>query len=345
MIVSCPKCAGNLQIPDGAGGKTVRCPKCKNEFKAPVETQEVIILAQAVPPAPAPALNVPPPPPPSTSIQARTEDRGDHRDDGPRRERRSAYPGYDEEGPRLDVRTERPENLPGWSFALLSVLFLGLCTLAAGVRAVLMYLQWVEIDQVAARNRMQNFDNLAMYTTISSLVQGLVGIVATVFTCLWIYRAALNCRLFGARKMSFPPGWAVGWFFIPIANLIMPLLSTQEIWRASRLRPREEDPENPGLSWKRNNWSMFGTVWGIFWFLSPLATIGSGIYMGNILAKNRGRDPQFLFSQLTLPQLATTVASIMGMLTGLFFTFWMISLWVRQWQAFNTWQNAVRPDR
>ncbi len=50
---------------------------------------------------------------------------------------------------------------------------------------------------------------------------------------MWIYRANLNCRGFGAERMEFTPGWAVGWYFIPIASLFRPFQSMREIWQVS----------------------------------------------------------------------------------------------------------------
>jgi len=49
----------------------------------------------------------------------------------------------------------------------------------------------------------------------------------------WIYRTNANAHLF-APGMTISPGWAVGWFFIPIANLVMPFRGVDETWRASQ---------------------------------------------------------------------------------------------------------------
>jgi hypothetical protein len=49
---------------------------------------------------------------------------------------------------------------------------------------------------------------------------------------VWVYVAAANVHAFGA-DITFSPGWAVGWFFIPIAALWMAFVVIEEIWRAS----------------------------------------------------------------------------------------------------------------
>lgn len=76
-------------------------------------------------------------------------------------------------------------------------------------------------------------DALALFGTAGLLM--LVGqVVAAVFFLRWLNRAAHNVRAFHpGGHFEFTTGWAVGWWFVPFANLIKPLRATQEIWRAS----------------------------------------------------------------------------------------------------------------
>jgi hypothetical protein len=55
-----------------------------------------------------------------------------------------------------------------------------------------------------------------------------------VLFCCWLHRAAGNLRALGARRLEFTPGWTVGWFFVPVANLVMPYRTVRELWLASR---------------------------------------------------------------------------------------------------------------
>ena len=62
----------------------------------------------------------------------------------------------------------------------------------------------------------------------------MVQIIALIVVfCVWIHRANYNARQLGAADMTFTPGWAVGWYFIPIANLWKPYQAMKEIWKAS----------------------------------------------------------------------------------------------------------------
>ena len=77
--------------------------------------------------------------------------------------------------------------------------------------------------------------------------QGMVGIIqfalfviSGVLILKWIYRANYNARQLGASGLTFTPGWSIGWYFIPIANLWKPYHAMKEIWKAS------SNPQNWG---------------------------------------------------------------------------------------------------
>jgi hypothetical protein len=97
-------------------------------------------------------------------------------------------------------------------------------------------------DQVANNDPIQG---------IVGLLQSGLGIVTGITFLKWIYRAYKNIQGFGAEGLRFSPGWAVGYYFIPILSLIRPVQVMSEIWRAS------DDPRNwprrPG-SWLIASW-------------------------------------------------------------------------------------------
>ncbi len=84
-------------------------------------------------------------------------------------------------------------------------------------------------DQVANNDPIQ---------VIVGLLQSGLGIVTGIAFLKWIYRAYKNIKGFGAEGLRFSPGWAVGYYFIPILSLIRPVQVMSEIWRAS------DDPGN-----------------------------------------------------------------------------------------------------
>lgn len=66
-----------------------------------------------------------------------------------------------------------------------------------------------------------------------ALVMLLLYIVGGVIVLLWISRANRNAHAIGTLEMETTPGWAVGWYFVPFANLVMPFRSMREIGEAS----------------------------------------------------------------------------------------------------------------
>jgi hypothetical protein len=67
---------------------------------------------------------------------------------------------------------------------------------------------------------------------VIGLFQIVLAIVTAIAFFCWVYRTNANARRLGATGMS-GPGWAVGCFFIPVANLWMPYQAMKEIWQAS----------------------------------------------------------------------------------------------------------------
>jgi hypothetical protein len=108
----------------------------------------------------------------------------------------------------------------------------------------------------------------------------LVGLLAILYlvaliTCYivvgcWIYRTNANAHLFSSA-MSITPGWSIGWFFVPFANLVMPFRGVKETWDESHdFAGRQQDKATPLLGW----W------WGL-WLATNIAS-----NVANLLGRN-----------------------------------------------------------
>lgn len=93
-----------------------------------------------------------------------------------------------------------------------------------------------------------------------ALIQMTVLLLTGVGFLRWIHRAHVNARALGATGMTISPGWAVGWFFIPIMNLWKPLHAMKELWQAS---------SNP-TSWQNESPAPLVNTWWTLWLLSNL---------------------------------------------------------------------------
>ncbi len=85
--------------------------------------------------------------------------------------------------------------------------------------------------------------------SIKDMIVGLLalGILVTivlsvVFFCMWTHRVVANAFALGGRYSQITPGWAVGWYFIPFANLVKPYHALKEAWQSTH-----EDSKVPGL--------------------------------------------------------------------------------------------------
>jgi hypothetical protein len=89
----------------------------------------------------------------------------------------------------------------------------------------------------------------------------LVSVITTIIVFgRWIYLANRNSRALGATGMEFTPGWAVGWYFVPIFTLWKPFQAMREIWKTSK-NPLQWQSErtNPILGW-----------WWFAWIISNM---------------------------------------------------------------------------
>jgi hypothetical protein len=95
----------------------------------------------------------------------------------------------------------------------------------------------------------------------------LVLFVATIVAWWrWQLRAAHNIRAFGERRYQFTPGWTIGYFFVPFANLFKPYQAVKEIDIAS----------NPAVDVDAPGFGTFGASaligwWWAFWLIGNIA--------------------------------------------------------------------------
>ena len=101
---------------------------------------------------------------------------------------------------------------------------------------------------------------LALAIGCHALIYLAVYIATIVLFCVFVHRANHNARALGAEGMEFTPGWTVGWFFVPFANLVKPYQAVREIYLAS-------DPAAGAGDWQnRPAPGLLSTWWG-FWLL------------------------------------------------------------------------------
>jgi hypothetical protein len=102
---------------------------------------------------------------------------------------------------------------------------------------------------------------------INGVLLLLLFVGTAIFFLMWLHEAYVNLDKLGAYKPEYTPGWAVGWFFIPFANLVMPYKVVDELWAKSDPMLKEPVEE----SWQKGgSSSLVGWWWG-FWIVSNIA--------------------------------------------------------------------------
>ena len=95
------------------------------------------------------------------------------------------------------------------------------------------------------------------------LLELVIYFTTVVCFLIWLYRASDNLRAINPHgPIEYSPGWAVGSFFIPIANLFIPYRAVKEIWQKS-------GPPDEAFLFAPSPPSTFPTWW-TFWILAAI---------------------------------------------------------------------------
>lgn len=189
-----------------------------------------------------------------------------------------------------------------------TVTFLVLSILAnLGLVAGLMFTQAL-LQQISTGYQPTPADIAAdsMRLGISSFALIIVRVIAVVAFMFWTYRVARNLPALGTPDPDYSPGWAVGFYFIPILNLFRPYQATLEIWIGSSPKPRD---------WKEQSQvsvPLLSVWWGV-WLFSA--------FIGRVLER-MGRGEQSADELLTHNYLVIAVVLLLEIPRDL------LSIWV-----------------
>ncbi len=100
---------------------------------------------------------------------------------------------------------------------------------------------------------------------ILGLVYLIILIVTIVLYCKWVYRIANNALSFKPTEFTETPGWVVGWYFIPFANIFVPYIQIKKIYKISK---------NP-TNWQNEKSSSKMLWWWLSWIISGSLSNGA----------------------------------------------------------------------
>jgi hypothetical protein len=181
------------------------------------------------------------------------------------------------EGPRKPFR--RVLVLGRWVQASIGVVCVAVVVdLVAGVHQYRL-VERVRVDPVSVSYAdLEGSDDLVALTGLARI--GLMVLAAIVFL-VWLHRVFRNLHdVLGTRGLDHSPAWAVGWWFVPFANLWKPKQVLTEAWRAS-------GPEVPAFSavWERSRSTpLVAWWWAAFLIANVLYRISNSMARGDELS-------------------------------------------------------------
>lgn len=145
-------------------------------------------------------------------------------------------------------------------------LLLVLSAAAALVRGVALAGRLVVLDDPYAREYFRRASDADAFVRVLDVVVALTVLAVIPCFIVWCYRAAKNQEALARRPERLGAGWAVGGWFIPLANLVIPVLVLQDLWRGSDAHIERGDPR-----WRiaERSW-LIGWWWGLL--LAALVT-------------------------------------------------------------------------
>ncbi len=120
------------------------------------------------------------------------------------------------------IYTFRPmKRLTFWTLLLAGLQILGLVAWGAGMAL------WMLAPPALRFLGSGLFVVGYVFGVVMIVISGIVSLV-------WIYGATRNAHALRPGGVQSSPGWAVAWFFVPIAFLFKPAKNMSEVWVASR---------------------------------------------------------------------------------------------------------------
>lgn len=178
-----------------------------------------------------------------------------------------------------DVQMTTTKRFAFKSAQIRARLAIGSIVVALLVKAVDLYFNWHLLTYVqllqsgqAGQEVTQRAEFLDRWSAPLSAGQLIITLLSAVLFLMWLYRVRCNFPALGIDQPRWTPGSAVGWWFVPVMNLIRPFQIMRETWKAT-------DPEATGEDWKYHP----GSPLVAWWWAAFLASIALNVAGGQFL--------------------------------------------------------------
>jgi hypothetical protein len=137
-----------------------------------------------------------------------------------------------------------------------------------GIAGVIVFLNRVSVandivDGTGDAGIVGRADDADSYVSAVFFIWIALLIAIGVLTIIWTWRAMHNNEVLGRDNARFTPGWGIAGWLIPCANLVIPVLIFQDLWRGSDSSTQRFDP-----GWRANKGSALVGWWWAAYLLS-----------------------------------------------------------------------------
>jgi hypothetical protein len=102
-----------------------------------------------------------------------------------------------------------------------------------------------DVGRVGITNRILRADTVSdgevtasdTFVQLTAVLEIAVMIACAALFLSWLHRVVANGPALGGRELRYTPGWAVGWWFVPVLNLVRPFQVVAEAWVVSARDP------------------------------------------------------------------------------------------------------------
>ncbi|HJX07534.1 MAG TPA: DUF4328 domain-containing protein [Actinomycetota bacterium] len=168
----------------------------------------------------------------------------------------------------------------GLATALVALLGAQIALIAAEIIARFLQADQLRSLQATGLVTQQQLDTSDGWVSGIAAIGGLAFLATVVVWCIWQHHAQGNAVVLSGGGLHYTPGWAVGWWFIPIANLWKPFQTVRELWKASH-----------GGGWRTiATWSLLGWWWATWLAGSLNVQLGSNTRFGILFGSSVNID-------------------------------------------------------
>ena len=172
--------------------------------------------------------------------------------------------GAEEKASSIHAFADGPKSLSGL-FRWTTFALTGYCIVEALNALISIFLVWLYLPSTVVPFNLQTLETIDVGIAAAGISQLVLFWVSAFLVGRCTYRAMKNLYTINSKHAEMSPGWAVGWYVIPIASLFKPAEGMSQIVHGTRHAVGETSPSNSRIP-----------LWWTFWLLTNISASISG---------------------------------------------------------------------